>query len=55
MWNKNLRELVEQCVAEDPAIRSSMTHVIAVLEPMTMWNTHVPPFLLRLLRIVPVN
>ena len=36
MWNKNLRELVEQCVAEDPAIRSSMTDVIAVLEPMTM-------------------
>lgn len=34
MWNKNLRELVELCVAKDPTRRSTMTDVIKVLEPM---------------------
>ena len=36
MWNKNLRDLTEQCIAKDPVKRSSMSDVITVLEPMTM-------------------
>lgn len=34
MWNKNLRELAEQCITKDPVIRCTMTDVITVLEPM---------------------
>lgn len=37
MWNKNLRDLTEQCIAKDPCKRSTMSDVITVLEPMTMW------------------
>ena len=36
MWNKNLRDLTEQCIAKDPFKRSTMSDVITVLEPMTM-------------------
>jgi len=36
MWNKNLRDLTEQCITKDPSRRSTMSDVITVLEPMTM-------------------
>lgn len=36
MWNKNLRDLAEQCIAKDPTKRSTMSDVIIVLEPLTM-------------------
>lgn len=35
MWNKDLRELAEQCITPDPLTRCTMTDVINVLEPMT--------------------
>lgn len=35
MWNKDLRELAEQCITPDPLTRCTMTDVINVLVPMT--------------------